>query len=161
MLKVLFLILMQMFSAWNPKRAVANLLLWNTVIGRVKQCLFKQSLHGLVNSQWHLKAFVDTAVLIWKEWLPINRILKWAKERQKFLGCERSDSHESGLVRVSKLSAFFLPLSDASFKDDTSNINTSSASVGKFGPLALSPALNQRQERLQKCLYSCIHVKIK
>lgn len=152
---------MQMFSAWNPKRTVANLLLWNTVIRRVKQCLFKQSLHGLVNSQWHLKAFVDTAMLIWKEWLPINRILKWAKERQKCLGCERSDSHESGLVRVSKLSVFFLSLSDASFKDDTSNVNTSSASVGRFGPLALSPALNQRQERLQKCLYSCIHVEIK
>lgn len=108
--KVLFLILMRMFSAWNPERAVANLLLRNSVISRVKECLFEQSLRGLVNSQWHLKAFVDTAVLIWKEWLPINRILKWAVERQRLLGCERSDSHERRLLRVLKLTAFHLYL---------------------------------------------------
>lgn len=108
--KSFFLILMRKFSAWNPERAVANLLLRNSVISRAKECLFEQSLRGLVNSQWHLKAFVDTAVLIWKEWLPINRILKWAVERQRLLGCERSDSHERRLLRVLELTAFHLYL---------------------------------------------------
>lgn len=42
-----------------------------------KQCLFEQSLHGLVNLR---KAFVDTAVVIWKALLPINRILTQAAE---------------------------------------------------------------------------------
>lgn len=99
-----------MFSAWNPERDVANLLLRNSAISRVKECLFEQSLRGLVNSQWHLKAFVDTAVLIWKEWLPINRILKWTAERQRLLGCERSDSHERRLLQVLKLTALHLYL---------------------------------------------------
>lgn len=49
---------------------------WN----KDKQCLFEQSLHGLVNLQWYRKAFNDTAVLIWKALLPINRILKKAAE---------------------------------------------------------------------------------
>lgn len=42
-----------------------------------KQCLFEQSLHGLVSLR---KAFVDTAVVIWKALLPINRILTQAAE---------------------------------------------------------------------------------
>lgn len=158
-LKVLILISMRMFSAWNPERAVANLLLWNCVISQLKECLFKQSLRGLVNSRWHLKAFVDTAVLIWKEWLPINRILKWAVESET---SGMWAEWLTGETSAPSLEAHSIPpLSDAPSGMTCPTLTLHLGPRGDSGPLALSPAPNQRHQRLRRCLYPCIHVKIK
>lgn len=53
------------------------------------------------------------------------------------------------------------PLSDARSGMTCPTLTLHLGPRGDPGPLALSPGLNQRQQRLQKCLYPCIHVKIK